>query len=222
MSNAATPYGLDALLQSEPPGYGFKVALNFPGPQRLLGLDGPVAAPIGTTQVVASGATWPRASERALHVEAELALTLGRDVDRPLSSEALRAAIAHVTPCLELVDYALPKGTVAAMLQHRFFHAGIVLGATHDAGALGPLTDDLPRVTSSDGLVRTRLAGTVPDDVVEALARLCAHVLAAGGQLAAGQAVLCGSYVEPLPLVPGATVRADFGAYGEVAITRAG
>jgi 2-keto-4-pentenoate hydratase len=188
---------------------GWKVALNFPAVQRKLGLTHALAAPLPSLQTYSSGERLgPTASPR-LHVEAELALRLGADV-RTLSAPLV---VAWAAPCLELVDYALPRDGLTAMFAHSFFHAGVVLGAPR-ALAEVTLPQPYPRVGE-----RERLPGCVPDDVLDALQDLRALVIAAGGTLRKGQLVLCGSYIEPAPLME--RVDVDFGpALGTLSIAR--
>jgi 2-oxo-hept-3-ene-1,7-dioate hydratase len=119
--------------------------------------------------------------------------------------------VESYAPCLELVDYALPKRDLATMFAHSFFHAGLILGAPVPAQSFAPLPPALPSVHGGAGQTRTPSGATVPSDVVVALHGLVERVLEAGGALRRGQVVLCGSYIEPMPLLPGSTVRADFG-----------
>jgi 2-keto-4-pentenoate hydratase len=204
------PRTLLAQHPGEPP-FGWKVAINSEGAQQKLGLSHALAAPLGTKRTQASGAAWSFDDGSLPYVEAELGLTLAVDVTAKVSLEALRAAIASYTPCLELVDYAKPKKNLSELLTHSFFHAGIVLGEPLAPPAFAQLLPTFPHAHSAAGLVRQRSEGAVPNDVVEALHGLVDWVLEAGGSMRQGQLILCGSYIEPVPLPRGASLRVDFG-----------
>lgn len=213
MSDRAAVDALTALLERDPAlardAAGWKVALNFPAVQRKLGLSHALAAPLASLQTYPSGSSMEPASSQRIHVEAELALRLAADARR----ESDPLVVESAAPCLELVDYALPRSDLAAMFAHSFFHAGIVLGA---ARPLAQLTLAAPYPRTGD---RERLPGCVPDDVLDALAGLRTCVLAAGGVLRKGQLVLCGSYIEPVEL--GTPVDVDFGPQlGTLSIAR--
>lgn len=214
MSDAVALENLSTLLRSRPASsvVGWKVAINAAGAQRKLGLSHAIAAPLDGKSVYQSGAQLSFDAGANPYVEVELALTLGADITVVPSLEELRRMVSSYTPCLELVDYALPKTDLATMLSHSFFHAGIVFGTPLAADSFVPLAGDYPRLTSGGRTLRTRSEGAVHDDVVVTLLELVRWVVAAGAVLRTGQVVLCGSYVEPLPLPRGAQLEADFGA----------
>lgn len=201
---------------------GWKVALNVPSMQRRLGLTRAVAAPIYTLDIAENGARLVVPAEARLHVEAELAVRLKADLLAPKTAEELRAWVACYAPALELVDYQKSRDGLSAMFGHSFFHAGVVLGDWQSADAFEALSPDLPTAVDADGRRYPRLADTVPLDVLEALAGLLQRVLAAGATLRAGEIVICGSYIEPVPLLPGKVVSVSYGlAHAQLSIGRA-
>lgn len=223
MSDAQAQAALRQLIEQrkERATFGWKVAINAQGAQRRLGLSHALAAPLDDSRVALHDGTCSLASASQLHLEAELGLVLAVDVTVALGLSELRAAIASYVPCLELVDYALPKRDWAAMFAHSFFHAGVVLGTPVAASDFVELPPPFPQVLSSAGVVRSRAEGAVPDDVVLALQALSERVLEAGGTLRQGQIVLCGSYVDPVPFPSGAALRVDFGPHcAPISLTR--
>ncbi|MFT3924496.1 MAG: fumarylacetoacetate hydrolase family protein [Myxococcales bacterium] len=200
---------------------GWKVAINFPEVQRKLGLKHSLVAPLTRAAMQGSSEALQFAADRRPHVEAELAVLLGKDVGAELSASELRGYVAGYAACLEVVDYALPRGDLAGMLQHSFFHVGFVMGQVHPADEFRGLPRECPSLVSSDGARSAKRDDTVPQDPLEAVSLVVRQVVAAGGQLARGQVILCGSFVEPLPLAPGASLRAQFGeALGALEVTR--
>jgi 2-keto-4-pentenoate hydratase len=205
---------------SAPPA-AWKVAVNFAAFQRRLGLTHSLAAPIDSLSIHASGAELPSAAARLLHVEAEIALRLGIDLDASSTEDTVRASIESYAPCLELVDYALPRSGLPALFAHSFFHAGVVLGPSVARDAFVTLPRDLPSASDGRGTLHPRVADTVPDDLAHALQSVLERALEAGTQLYRGQLLLCGSYIEPLPLAPGARVKVDYGpTHGHLTIAR--
>ncbi len=212
MSDQTAIDTLHALLERNPAlatdAAGWKVALNFRAVQQKLGLTHSLAAPLARLQTYASGARLEHASDQ-LVVEAELALKLAADARG--ASDPL--VVEWAAPCLEVLDYALPRNDLATMFGHTFFHVGIMLGAPRPLEQV-ELLAPYPRSGSAQ-----RLVGTVPDDVLDALDSLRARVIEAGGMLRKGQLVLCGSYIEPQPLVTALEV--DYGPrLGALAISR--
>lgn len=195
---------------AQPP-VAWKVALNVAAFQKRLGLTRPLAAPISRLENHASGETLGGSSLRELHVEAEIAICLANDLREPATHEQLHASIESYAPCLELVDYALPRTGLPSLFEHRFFHAGVVLGASVTRDAYRALPDEFPRASDALSRVYGRVADTVPGDLIEALRGVLERALEAGTQLYRGQLVLCGSYIDPVPLPPGAHVRVDYG-----------
>jgi 2-keto-4-pentenoate hydratase len=200
--------------------YGWKVALNKAAVQRRLGLTHALAAPLEGPRVLRSGERLC-AEGAQLHVEAELGLTLAAEVREPLPLSELRSLVQTYTPCLEIVDYALPASGLSTMLGHAFFHAGVVLGEPVSAAEFRGLSAPHPEVTSGGRAVRARAPGQVPEDVVVALQAFAEWVIAAGGYLGPGELVLCGSYIEPVPLPRGASLQVHFGApFADVCVER--
>jgi 2-keto-4-pentenoate hydratase len=218
----------DELLQAsllrhgaDAPRAGWKVALNVPAVQTKLGLSRAVAAPLFALDIHSDGAQLSPRPDAQIHVEAELAVRLKADVTEPKTSDELRALVECYAPCLELVDYARPRDGLPAMFSHSFFHAGLVLGAWQSAASFEPLAPELPSAVTAQGVRFPRLADTVPADVIDALRDLLVRVLAAGATLRSGELVICGSYIQPVPLPQGASVRVSYGlSHAPLSISR--
>lgn len=191
----------------------WKVALNFAAFQKRLGLTHSLAAPIDRLFAHHSGCALASAPGRLLHVEAEIAIRLGADLDASSTDEDVHASIESYAPCLELVDYALPRDGLDAMFSHSFFHAGVVLGASASRDSFALFPGPAPVASHSQGARHEPVAGTVPADLTCALRGVLARALEAGTQLFSGQLVLCGSYIDPVPLPPGSRVTVDYGPH---------
>jgi 2-keto-4-pentenoate hydratase len=195
---------------------GWKVSLNFRVWQEKLGLTHALAAPIPRLQTYEHGQQISVGPGRRIHIEAELALTLGADIRA--SSDPF--VIESVRPVLELVDYTYPVGDLPTMFSHSFFHAGVVLGSERSLEKLPVFPAGFPQVRKGD-TAHARVPGTVPDDILKALGQLSRRVLEAGASLRRGQLILCGSYAEPMALGVGERIEANFGdGIGTLAVAR--
>jgi 2-keto-4-pentenoate hydratase len=208
---AALRQRIGALGSPATPPAAWKVALNFAAFQKRLGLTHALAAPIVGLHAHASGEELASSPGRLLHVEAEIAIRLGADLDASTTDDALRASIESYAPCLELVDYALPRDGFEALFAHSLFHAGVIVGPSVPRDNFAPLPTTLPAAADAQGALHARVADTVPADLRDALRGVLARALEAETQLFRGQLVLCGSYIDPIPLAPGARVRVDYG-----------
>ena len=194
----------------------WKVSLNFSEWQQKLGLSHALAAPIARLRTYSNGERVSVASDRKIHIEAEIALRLGADVCR--ASDPL--IVDSLQPCLELVDYTFPFGDLSTLFSHSFFHAGVVLGLEHPLAHLPSFGPALPCVRNG-GTTHERVPGTVPNNILVALGSLSERVLEAGGSLHRGQLVLCGSYAQPIAFGEGECVEADFGdRLGKLSVKR--
>jgi 2-keto-4-pentenoate hydratase len=191
----------------------WKVALNFAAFQKRLALTHALAAPIAQLSLYESGSTLASGPGRLLHVEAEIAIRLAANLDASSTDDELHSSIESYAPCLELVDYALPRDGFDAMFAHSFFHAGVVLGTSVLRDAFSPLPTGLPVASGAGGAQHGPVVGTVPADLRSALRGVLARAAEAGTQLFCGQLVLCGSYIDPIPLPPGARVTVDYGPH---------
>lgn len=198
------------------PRLGWKVGLNVPEVQARLGLAGSVVGWLDGRQLLASGAEHaPRPGSR-LHVEAELALRLGAAVAADAPAETARRAIREVSPALELVDYALPRAGLEAIVAHSMFHAATVLGPPSPRPETPPA--GFPRVLLGGELRAAPEAGWVPQDLGVLVAFVARRLGELGEALRAGDLVLSGSYTRPLPVAAGDRVSAEFGALGSVSV----
>ena len=133
-------------------------------------------------------------------------MVLGKDVARGASREAAANAIAGLAPAIELVDLADEADDVAAILSGNVYHRHVILGPRDNArggsveGYSGTVLQNGEPVAAVAELQATT------GDYVE-LVRHVADLLAAFGErLAAGQVIITGAVVPPLPVQPGGSV----------------
>jgi 2-oxo-hept-3-ene-1,7-dioate hydratase len=210
---------LSRALASGMPRLGWKIGLNVPALQARFGLDAPLVGWLEGRRVLASGAEYPVREGQRIHVESELALRFRQPVPPDASPEAARRAIGEIAPALELVDYALPRADLEAIVSHSMFHEATVLGP--GAAPETPLPAGRPLLLVGGQVRATPQEGWVPRDLAQAAALAARRLAEIGEALQAGDVLLSGSYTTPFPLAPGDTATADFGALGVVSVTLA-
>lgn len=198
---------------------GWKVAFNDPVARARLGVDEPFAGWLDPANAVASGAAVSYPAGAQLRVEAEIALRLMHDVPAGGSPADVAGAIEAVAPAIELIDMNRPSSSLAAMVEHSFFHFGTVLGNELPIERLASPAEALKDLRIDGESHGPALPGRVPADLASLLAGLATLLAHHGEALRARDIVICGSYNDPVPVAPGARVEADFGPLGTVEVT---
>jgi len=169
---------------------------------------GPVVGHLTSATQLVPGGVFDAAGASALHADAEVALTLARDVP---PGDAADDAIARYGVALELVDLGGsddPEQIVASNVFHRAF-------------ALGSL--DRPPPVPASVTARLLVNGDVRGEAAAAhdqaeLVQAVAEVLGAVGErLRAGDRLITGSVVQ-VPVQPGDEVVADMRGLGRVRV----
>lgn len=150
--------------------------------------------------------------------EPEIALYIGKNVNRGASRDAAAAAIAGIAPAIELVDVHEPPEDVAAILGGNIYHRHVLLGAREPRpggsveGLVGVVTRNGAEVANV-----VELQSAVGDylDIVRHVADLLA---AFGERLSAGQVIITGSVVAPMPVQPGEEVEFALQGRGGVSV----
>lgn len=188
---------------------GWKVAFNDPAVQARFGLSRPPIGWIDADEFHPSGASVTIGPNQRVAVEAEVMLTMGRDVAAAESLDALRGAIESVSPAIELVDYTRSGQEIADIVEHSFFHLATIYGepaATFPADAELLVTG----VSKNGELAAECIAGRVPKDLAEMVALVASTLEEAGERLLGGDRIICGSYIAPFPVTAGDTASATY------------
>lgn len=194
---------------------GWKIGLNDPAARRQTGLDGPLVGTLVGTRVIPAGGVCPLRPGARSHVEAELAIRVGRDVEAGESPERARGAIAALAPAIEVVDYSLPADGLEGVLAHSLFHQAVRFG-NEVVGLFAPPAPRWPRVLLNGRAARTPEPTLVPRDL-GALVALVADTLDRYGEtLRRGDRILSGSFTRPLRVEPADAVTLKFGPLGRV------
>jgi 2-keto-4-pentenoate hydratase len=193
---------------------GWKVGLNPPAAQERAGIDGPVAGFLASSTVVDDGGVHALEGSARTAVEPELFVVLGADVAAGASAEAALAAIAGAGAALEIVEPDRDIAEIEPVLAQDIFHRGVVFGRQ---GALpdGPLpfrvlADGVP---AAEGEAREAIG-----DLGGLLAHVASFLGEHGASLRAGERVICGTLVPPLPARPAGRIALELGPLGRAEV----
>ena len=196
---------------------GWKVGAKAAG-------ETPNAAPLLTSLIRPSPATWPSGSLSMIGIEAEIAFRLGRDIEPRTSSlgrEEAWAAVASVHAAIEIVDTRLANWREADplwVLADNQSNGGFVYDPNGIAWRNQDFSD-LPVSLSIDGRAVVDARGGNPaGDPRWLLPWLFTHCAQRRGGLRAGMFVTTGSYTGLLFTEPGASVEAAFADIGSVKV----
>jgi 2-keto-4-pentenoate hydratase len=192
---------------------GWKVGFGSPAAFEKLAIDRPLVGFLTDAGLLEDGAEVPIGDWVAPALEAEVAVRVGADVPGDASRDAVRDAIAAAAAAIELADVHPPPDDVSAILAGNVFHRHVLLGsfgttARHGDGVSGRLLRDGIEIAATDD--PAALTGEIAEVV-----RLTAELLAACGELLrAGDVVITGAVVPPVPVAPGERYRVELDPLG--------
>ena len=192
---------------------GWKVGFGAPALLERLRISGPLIGFLTENARVPSGGSVSFAGWLKPVIEPEIAVYIGRDVPAGADRDTAAAAIAGISPAIEVVDFDEPPDDPERILGHNIYQRHVVLGAPGPARA----------GSASDGLTCR---------ILRRGAEICAHHRSAGQyrrmdhnrparrryagcvrwRLKAGEFIITGSVVPPLTIErdeDGVTFEAD-------------
>lgn len=200
---------------------GRKVGLTNPMVQQRVGVFEPDYGILHDDMVHASGAVRGASQHNFLRIEAEVAFVLGSDI-LDASLEAVEAAIDHVTPAFELVDFRYdgPVGQIVDTIADNAGCDGIVLGEEkHAYGSVDLSAVELVITTATGEEITRGVGSNVLGNPVNAVVWLAETAIRRGQPLRAGEVLLSGSigHIEPWP--PDVECTATISGLGRVRAT---
>jgi 2-keto-4-pentenoate hydratase len=197
---------------------GWKVGFGSPAAAAQFGLDRPLVGFLTDRGLLADGASVDVAGWTNPLLEPEIAVHLDDDLKPNAKREDVVAAIGGLSAAIELADLDPPPTDVQAILAGNVFHRHVVLGAVDRTrrtadGIGGRVVRDGSEIASTDD--PTALTG----ELVEVV-RLVGELLeACGERLRAGDVVISGSVVAPVPVAPGQLVAVELGPLGGLGLS---
>lgn len=202
---------------------GHKIGLTSKAMQRAAQIDEPDYGVLTDEMLLPENSGVP--FERFINpkVEVELAFLLGASLTGPIGVCDVLRATEYVVPAIEIIDSRFEVGTEVAST--RRIQDTIADNASSGALILGgrPVTADsidlrwCSAILSRNAVVEeTGVAAGVLNHPAAGVAWLARKLAPWGEPLGAGEIVLSGSFVRPLPVAAGDVVSADFGPLGTV------
>ena len=215
-----------ALLQATgEPGIGWKIAATSAAGQKHIGVSGPLAGRLLASRCLKDGATVSLKGNAMAVAEAEFAFRIGRDIQRSGKTaltvaevmsgvEALHVAIE--VPASRFDDFA-QAGEAQLIAEFACACLFIVGQEVKTDWRSVDLKDHSVRMISKGETIATGQGSNVLGDPRLALTWLANELQDQGTHLKRGDIVMTGTCVVPVPVKPGDSVIADFGAFGSVA-----
>lgn len=210
------------------PQIGWKIGLTSRAMQEALQITTPDSGVLLADMLFPSGGSVPAGRFIQPRIEAEIAFVM----KAPLSGTGLTradvlAATDYVCASLEILDTRIQRmdpvtgkiRRVTDTISDNAANAGLVLSETRHA----PDAFDLRWVgalVKRDGVVEeTGLGAGVLDDPVTGILWLVERLAQYGQGIKAGDILLSGSFIRPIEAPIGSRFEADFGPFGQVAIS---
>ena len=182
---------------------GWKVGFAAPAFQERLKITAPLVGFLTGSARIESGGEVSFAGWSKPVAEPEVAVHIGRDVAADADRETAAAAIAGISPAIEIVDFSTPPEDPEPILAGNIYQRHVVLGDPAPARA-GSASDGLTCRIIRRGAEFARTSNPQANsgewiDIV----RHVADVLAGFGErLRAGEIIITGSVVPPLAIEP--------------------
>ncbi len=218
-------YEVQALVEkrSSRPRFGWKIAATSKAGQAHIGIGGPIAGRLIAERAFDDGAELVFGANRMRVAEPEFALRFGQDVPAraaPYTAAEVVAAVGSLHPAIEIpdsrfIDFA-HVGELALISDNACAHEFVLGPAAPEAWRNIDLAAHPVRASVAGKLERDGSGANVLGDPRIALTWLVNEVSGLGITIKAGEVVTTGTTATPLPIAPGDSVQADFGALGSV------
>ena len=196
---------------------GWKVGFGAPAALEKFALDGPLVGFLTDAGLLESGAECSLDGWTKPMLEAEVAVQLARDVPGGSDRDAARAAIAGLDAAIELADLEPPPEDVEEILAGNIFHRHVVLGPVRDE--LRSVEGTTARVVrNGEEAARTDDPEALTGELIDVLRHVATLLAACGEALRAGEVVIMGSVVPPMPVERGDSVTVELPPLGALAV----
>lgn len=182
---------------------GWKVGFGAPAMLQLLNISAPLVGFLTRNARVQSGGSVSFAGWSKPVLEPEIAVHIGRDLLAGADEETARAAIAGISPAIEIVDLTAPPEDPERILSENIYQRHVVLDGAGPARA-GAAAEGLTCRIVRRGVESARTTDPQANTGEwVGIVRHVADVLGAFGErLRAGEIIITGSVVPPLTIEP--------------------
>ncbi|MFJ2027218.1 2-keto-4-pentenoate hydratase [Streptomyces sp. NPDC087897] len=199
---------------------GHKIGCTSEAIQKMFGLDQPDFGYLADHMLVPDGVCLDPDRFIAPKVEGELAFRMGEDVSGSgVSARDILDATAEVLPALEVLDSRISDWEIGLVdtVADNASCALAVLGTGVPPGGIDLAAEQM--VFEAGGTVQTAYGTAVLGHPAESVACLVRILDSFGEGVRAGDLVLAGAWAAAVDLLPGAAVKASFGALGSVSLS---
>lgn len=183
---------------------GWKVAFSTPAAMARLGTSAPLVGFLTSASVIPSNGVVSLAGWSKPAAEPEIAVHMGKDLPAGADDATALAAVAGLSPAIELADVSLPPENIEALLETNIYHRCVVLGSPQKRRSGGDVQGLIGRILQN-GVEVARVAD--PEAATGKLlniVRSVADELASAGEiLRAGDIIITGSITPPIFLESG-------------------
>jgi len=183
---------------------GWKVGFGAPAALSRLQLPGPLIGFLTDATLLTSGASVSIGDWVRPVAEPEIAVYVGSRLGDGADERTVRASIRSLGAAIELADVFEETDDVERILASDIFHRGLVLGRPDPSLTGGRLEGLEARVTvDGDRLASTSELEALTGPLLEIVGYVAHYLAQVGGVLDAGDVVIAGSVVPPIPIRPG-------------------
>jgi 2-keto-4-pentenoate hydratase len=195
---------------------GWKVGFGTPDAMKRFGISGPLVGFLLESARLEPGESVSLAGFSKPALEPEVAVEMAADLPPGSDREAARAAIAGLAPAFEVADIDPPPEDVERILAGNIFQRAVVLGAPSAGAAPDDLSARVERRGSAPVEVEHPQAAT--GELVGIVSHVADVLGAFGERLRAGEVIITGAIVPPMPVSAGDAVSYELRPLGRLSI----
>ena len=195
---------------------GWKAGFGSPSALASLSTDRPLVGFRTEDRVLPDGASVEVSGWRKPLLEAEVAARLATDLGPGATSRDALAAVGGWSVAIELADLDRTPDDVEEVLAGNIFHRHVLLGPV-----VATRPDPLAFVLTRDGAEAARTASpeALTGELGSVLASMAATLAACGAGMRAGDVVITGSVVPPVPVADGGRWLVEAEGLGRVGVS---
>jgi 2-keto-4-pentenoate hydratase len=201
---------------------GWKIAATSVAGRRHINVDGPLAGPLLANRLAGAGSTVDLRGNAMRLVEAEFAFRMAVSLPprgAPYTFDEVKSATASLHPAIEVPDSRYEDVTVVGAAQLIADAACAWRAVIGEPAGADWQTRDLDRhavLVFKDGRLAAEGRGENVGGPLRALTWVANELATHAGGLRAGDLVITGTCIAPIPIAPGERVRVDFGDLGAI------
>ena len=201
---------------------GWKIAATSEAGRRHLAVDGPLAGPLLASRLTGAGSTIDLRGNKMRLSEAEFAFRMAASLPprgAPYILDEVKSATASLHPAIEVPDSRYEDVTSVGAAQLIADAACAWKAAIGEPAGVDWQARDLeghPVLVFKDGRLAAEGRGENVGGPLRALTWVANELATHAGGLRAGDLVITGTCITPIPIAPGERVCVDFGDLGSI------